>query len=221
MAGGVAATAQYAIVRDTLAPTGRTTLLADSGPLFNAPLTGTSDQYPSLPLHSKIRSTWGLDSPQGIIAALAAKLPGLDLTNMGSLNPALAQKYPNDRFGYILFEDDQIFSGFSYYDFYPYIQQEKDPKVQGEGDYEAARRHRKRVSEFIENNDVEKAAVRAAPDSRAEADQLNAAEEAGKARAKGEDPGHVRVARRELPCPFSTFSTPVGSATPSYPLKVA
>jgi len=65
---------------------------------------------------------------------------------------------------------------------------EKDPKVQGEGDYEAARRHRKRVSEFIENNDVEKAAVRAAPETEAEAKELEAAEEQGKERAKGEDP---------------------------------
>jgi hypothetical protein len=65
---------------------------------------------------------------------------------------------------------------------------EKDPKVQGEGDYEAARRHRKGVSEFIENNDVEKIAERAAPESTAEAEELEAAEEAGKERAKGEDP---------------------------------
>ena len=65
---------------------------------------------------------------------------------------------------------------------------EKDPKVQGEGDYEAARRHRKRVSEFIDNNDVEKAAVRAAPETEAEAKELEAAEEQGKERAKGEDP---------------------------------
>lgn len=65
---------------------------------------------------------------------------------------------------------------------------EKDPKVQGEGDYEAARRHRKRVNEYIENNDVEKAAVRAAPQSAAEAEELKAAEEAGKERSKGEDP---------------------------------
>ena len=65
---------------------------------------------------------------------------------------------------------------------------EKDPKVQGEGDYEAARRHRKRVSEFIENNDVEKAAVRAAPQTAAEAEELEQAEEQGKERAKGEDP---------------------------------
>jgi len=131
-AGGVGATAQYAIVRDTLAPTGRTTLIADSGPLYNAPLSGTPEQYPSLPLHEKIRSTWGLDGPQGIIATLAAKLPGLDASNMGSLAPALAQKYTGDRFGYMLFEDDQIFSGFSYYAFYPYIQQEKDPQKRAE-----------------------------------------------------------------------------------------
>lgn len=65
---------------------------------------------------------------------------------------------------------------------------EKDPKVQGEGDYEAARRHRKRVSEFIENNDVEKAAVRAAPESAAEAEELEDAEAEGKSHSKGEDP---------------------------------
>jgi hypothetical protein len=65
---------------------------------------------------------------------------------------------------------------------------EKDPKVQGEGDYEAARRYRKRVGEFIENNDVEKVAVRAEPGSAQEADELEAAEAEGKERAKGEDP---------------------------------
>jgi hypothetical protein len=65
---------------------------------------------------------------------------------------------------------------------------EADPKVQGEGDYEAARRHRKRVSEYIENNDVEKAAVRAAPETAEEAEEMEEAEAAGKERAKGEDP---------------------------------
>ena len=61
-------------------------------------------------------------------------------------------------------------------------------KVQGEGDYEATRRYRKRTEEFLENNDVEKAAVRAAPETEAEEAELEAAEEAGKKRAKGEDP---------------------------------
>lgn len=61
-------------------------------------------------------------------------------------------------------------------------------KIQGEGDYEATRRYRKRTEEFLENNDVEKAAERAAPEDAAEAEELAAAEEAGKSRAKAEDP---------------------------------
>lgn len=73
---------------------------------------------------------------------------------------------------------------------------ETEPKIQGEGDYEAARRHRKRVDEFIENNDVEKAAIRAAPETAAEAEDMAAAEAEGKARAKGEDP---KLRRREAP----------------------
>ena len=69
-------------------------------------------------------------------------------------------------------------------------------KIQGEGDYEATRRFRKRTEEFLENNDVEKAAVRAAPETAAEAEDLEAAEAAGKRRAKGEDPA---LRRREAP----------------------
>lgn len=65
---------------------------------------------------------------------------------------------------------------------------EEKPKVQGEGDYEAARRYRERVDEYVENNDVEKAAVRAAPESAAEAQELAAAEAEGKSHSKGEDP---------------------------------
>ena len=60
----------------------------------------------------------------------------------------------------------------------------KMSEVQGEGDYRASRRYRKRVAEYIENNDVEKAAVRAAPRSREEAREMKAAEAAGKKRAR-------------------------------------
>ena len=67
-----------------------------------------------------------------------------------------------------------------------------DPKIQGEGDYQATRRFRKRTEEFLENNDVEKAAIRAAPESAEEAAELEAAEAAGKSRAKGEDPAPGR-----------------------------
>jgi hypothetical protein len=69
-------------------------------------------------------------------------------------------------------------------------------KIQGEGDYEATRRYRKRTEEFLENNDVEEAAEQAAPESAEEAGELKAAEEAGKRRAKEEDPA---LERRETP----------------------
>lgn len=62
------------------------------------------------------------------------------------------------------------------------------PKIQGEGDYQATRRFRKRTEEYLENNDVEKAALRAAPENAQEAGEMEAAEEAGKSRAKGDDP---------------------------------
>lgn len=64
----------------------------------------------------------------------------------------------------------------------------RESKVQGEGDREADRRYRKRTEQFLENNDVTKAAERAAPQSKDEAESLAAAEAAGKKRAKGEDP---------------------------------
>jgi hypothetical protein len=69
-------------------------------------------------------------------------------------------------------------------------------KIQGEGDYEATRRYRKRTEEYLENNDVEKAALRAAPASAREAEDMKAAEAAGKRRAKGEDPA---IRRRAAP----------------------
>ena len=69
-------------------------------------------------------------------------------------------------------------------------------KVQGEGDYEAARRFRKRSEEYVENNDVEKAALRAAPETSEDAEAMEAAEAAGMKRSKGEDPA---LRRRTAP----------------------
>jgi hypothetical protein len=63
-----------------------------------------------------------------------------------------------------------------------------EQKIKGEGDYDATRRYRKRTEEFLENNDVEQAARAAAPEDATEAEELESAEEAGKSRAKGEDP---------------------------------
>jgi hypothetical protein len=67
-------------------------------------------------------------------------------------------------------------------------------KVQGEGDYEATRRYRKRTEQYLGTHDVEKDARRAAPRSRKEAESMVAAESAGKKRAKGEDPALRRRA---------------------------
>lgn len=125
-AGGVGSTANYAILRDRLAPSGRATLMTDSGPLMNAPRGNTKEQSPSQPLHELIRVAWGLDLPGSLIPTLQAKLPGLDVNNMGTLNGALAARYTNDRFGHLLFQEDGIFSAFSYLDFFPDIAAEPD-----------------------------------------------------------------------------------------------
>lgn len=128
-AGGVGATTNYAVVRDILAPKRKTTLLADSGPLFNAPRGGDPAVYPSLPLHETIRTAWGLDESGSLIPVLKAKMPALDENNMGSLAPTLARKYPKDRFGYMAYQEDMIFSGFSYTDFYDDISQAPNDNV--------------------------------------------------------------------------------------------
>lgn len=60
--------------------------------------------------------------------------------------------------------------------------------VQGEGDYDAARRYDKSVEEFAKSGKVEQAARDAKPTSEAEADELRQAEQEGKSHAKGEDP---------------------------------
>lgn len=119
-AGGVGSMATYALMRDTLAPTGRSSLLADSGPLFPAPRGGTSAQYPSLPLHNKIREVWGLDSAEGLITTYA-NVGSFDTNDLGTINAAMAKRYPADRFGFVLFGADGNFSNFSYEKFYPEI----------------------------------------------------------------------------------------------------
>lgn len=63
----------------------------------------------------------------------------------------------------------------------------KKDEVQGEGDYEAARRYDKAAREFAESGRVEPAAHEAAPESAAEAEAMKRAEESGKSHSKGED----------------------------------
>jgi hypothetical protein len=58
------------------------------------------------------------------------------------------------------------------------------PNVQGEGDYEAARRYRKDVEDFVESADIDKAAHDAAPRSPDEQREMTEAERAGKSHSK-------------------------------------
>ena len=53
-------------------------------------------------------------------------------------------------------------------------------KVQGEGDYESARRFREDEERFLKNADVPELAKRAAPRSKEEAEELKKAEEVGR-----------------------------------------
>ena len=59
-----------------------------------------------------------------------------------------------------------------------------DPVLQGEGNYTAARRHRKSVKQFIESGQVDGAARTAAPKDAGQERELKQAEEAGLKRAR-------------------------------------
>ncbi len=61
-------------------------------------------------------------------------------------------------------------------------------KVQGEGDYEAARRHRESLQRFVKSGQVEKAARDAEPATPVEEEALFNAEREGEQHSKGEDP---------------------------------
>ncbi len=64
--------------------------------------------------------------------------------------------------------------------------------LQGEGNYDAARRYDKAQREFVESGQVDDAARKAAPKNADEAEQLRRAEQDGKSRAKEEDPAVSR-----------------------------
>jgi len=58
------------------------------------------------------------------------------------------------------------------------------PGVQGEGDYEAARRYRKDVDDYVKSADIDKAAHDAAPRSPEEQREMTEAERAGRRHSK-------------------------------------
>lgn len=120
-AGGTGATADYAVVRSTLQPS-ISALLDDSGMLFPAPRGGSVSQYPSLSLQNTIRAAWGLDLPNGLLTNMASRYPGqVDVNNLGAVPLTLARVFPNDRIGIATFQQDGIYSAFSYTAFNPAI----------------------------------------------------------------------------------------------------
>jgi hypothetical protein len=72
----------------------------------------------------------------------------------------------------------------------------KRDKVQGEGNYDAARKYNKATGEFIKSGKVEPAARGAAPKNSKEEAEMKAAERTGKSRAKEVDPALARNYRQ-------------------------
>jgi phage I-like protein len=68
-----------------------------------------------------------------------------------------------------------------------------DSKVQGEGDYNAARRYRDNLTKFVNKADIDALASQAAPLSAKEARELALADERARARSKGDDPADVGI----------------------------
>jgi hypothetical protein len=61
-------------------------------------------------------------------------------------------------------------------------------RVQGEGDYEAARRYDRDQREFVQSGRVDQAARDARPQNPGEAEEMTRAEDEGRSHSKGEDP---------------------------------
>ena len=111
-AGGIGALQNYAAIRTSLAGTQCGYLLNDSGPAFHS-------DGPSKPVHSKIREAWNLDS----YLQRAATLLGVDVaplqTDFGSINTALADRFPTDRLAFTAYRMDFNYSLYEYQRFYP------------------------------------------------------------------------------------------------------
>jgi hypothetical protein len=72
------------------------------------------------------------------------------------------------------------------------IRKNQENQVQGEGNYEAARRYDKAARDFAQSGKVEDAARKAKPHGDRESAEMQEAEKIGKSHTKGEDPGDSR-----------------------------
>jgi hypothetical protein len=104
-AGGAGSLTNYYFLRKGIAAAKKGYLLDDSGPIF--PSSGFS-----MMLHQKIRSAWNLDSLQPEMP------PGFSLEDMGTINTALADQFPQDRLATTFFQRDMNYSLYSYERFF-------------------------------------------------------------------------------------------------------
>lgn len=112
-AGGAGSLINYYFFRNTI-DAQRGYMMDDSGPIF------PSDGY-SMPLHTKIRSSWNVDS---IFAELPPEYPITD--DFGVLNRHLADIFPDDRLSTVFFQRDYNYSRYSYENFYPDVNSKDD-----------------------------------------------------------------------------------------------
>ncbi|WP_298776665.1 pectin acetylesterase-family hydrolase [uncultured Shewanella sp.] len=119
-AGGTGSLVNYHLLRRDMSPTSTAYLFNDSGPIFPA-LQGS--EAASLPLHRKINQAWGLDN---IIDYISQDLPHFSVSDLGTINSALAQAWPDDRLAHVHFQKDLNYSAYSYERFYDYIESETD-----------------------------------------------------------------------------------------------
>ena len=111
-AGGVGSLANYKFLREGVAAVEKGYLINDSGPIF--PSSGYSK-----PLHNMIRAAWNLDVLQPYMPA------DFSLDDMGTINTALADAFPDDRLATTFFRRDYNFSLYSYERFYNFPPKEE------------------------------------------------------------------------------------------------
>lgn len=104
-AGGVGSLVNYRFLRNGIRAVEKGYMIDDSGPVF--PSSGFSK-----PLHAMIRSAWNLDS------LMPEMPPSFTLDDMGTVNTALADEFPQDRLATTYFRRDMNFSLYSYERFY-------------------------------------------------------------------------------------------------------
>jgi hypothetical protein len=78
----------------------------------------------------------------------------------------------------------------------PHVPLPSSVALQGEGDYESARRYNAEQQKFVAEHDMNALADAAAPSSEEEAASMARAEERGRERSKGDSPGDQVPRRR-------------------------